>query len=160
MNEEARQLAARLRLAPLPGEGGLFAASWTGRTHGPDGRALASGILFMIAGDDFSALHRLQMDEAWHHQAGDPAELVLLGEAGGARRVVLGPDPLSGHAPQAFVRAGLWQGARLLPGPRGWALFGCVVTPAWEARGFELGATPSLLRDFPGDAGIIRSLTR
>ena len=61
---------------------------------------------------------------------------------------------------QAVVPAGTWQGARLCPGQRGWALFGCTVSPAWDEREFELGKRDALLREFPAGAAAIRALTR
>jgi predicted cupin superfamily sugar epimerase len=77
---------------------------------------------------------------------------------------ILGPDVERSHEAQTVVHAGSWQGARLLPGTRpgarGWALFGCVLAPAWDKREFELGDRESLLREFPGHAAIIRALTR
>jgi predicted cupin superfamily sugar epimerase len=161
MNAEAEQLISRLGLAPLPKEGGFFKATWTSPRTGPDGRACGSAILFLITEKGFSALHRLGTDEIWHFHAGDPAELTQIEPVtGSCRTCILGPDVRGDHAPQAVVRAGVWQGARLLPGGRGWALFGCTLSPAWEEREFELGRRESLMREFPAHAGIIRALTR
>ena len=165
MNAEARQLISRLGLAPLPKEGGYFAETWTSATKGADGRASGSAILFLITEDEFSALHRLGTDEIWHFHAGDPAELIQVEPVtGSCRTCVLGPDVRGAHAPQAVVKAGTWQGARLCPGApsgsRGWALFGCTLSPAWNAGEFELGSRELLLREYPGHAGIIRALTR
>lgn len=165
MNAEAGRLISRLGLVPLPREGGFYAPSWTSPRRGPDGRALASAILFLITPDDFSALHRLGMDEIWQFSAGDPAELVRIDPlAGACRACVLGADVAGGHLPQAVVPSGEWQGARILPGPaspaRGWSLFGCTVAPAWDEGDFELGAREALLREFPAHAAIIRALTR
>jgi predicted cupin superfamily sugar epimerase len=164
MNAEARQLISGLGLAPLPREGGFFASTWTSPATLPGGRPCASAILFLITKDDFSALHRLGTDEIWHFHAGDAAELALLDPVSGVgRTVVLGPDVAGRHAPQAVVPAGTWQGARLRAGAgatRGWALFGCTVSPGWDEREFELGLRPGLLRDFPVHAPIITALTR
>lgn len=164
MNGEASQLISGLGLAPLPREGGFFASTWTSPAKLDGGRPCASAILFLITQSDFSALHRLGMDEVWHFHAGDPAELTLLDPvAGVGRSVILGPDVAGGHAPQAVVPAGTWQGARLRPGAgatRGWALFGCTVSPAWDEREFELGPRAGLLRDFPAHAQVVTELTR
>jgi predicted cupin superfamily sugar epimerase len=164
MNGEASQLISDLGLAPLPQEGGFFASTWTSPTKLTGGRPCASAILFLITETDFSALHRLGMDEIWHFHAGDPGELALLDPVSGSGRlIVLGPDVPGGHASQAVVPAGTWQGARLrsaVAAPRGWALFGCTVSPAWDEGEFELGRRPDLLAAFPAHAAIVTALTR
>jgi predicted cupin superfamily sugar epimerase len=157
-------MISRLGLIPLPREGGFYKSTWTSSAKGSGGRALGSAILFLITKDDFSALHRLSMEEIWHFHAGDPAELTRLDpRTGSGRAIVLGPDVAGGHAPQAVVAAGEWQGARISPGlrrARGWALFGCTVSPAWDEREFELGSREALTRDFPKHSKVIRALTR
>jgi predicted cupin superfamily sugar epimerase len=165
VNAEAARLISGLKLVPLPGEGGFFARSWTSQARRPDGRAFASAILFLITGEDFSTLHRLAMEEIWLFCAGDPAELVRIDpRTGSCHACVLGPDVAGGHAPQAVVPPGDWQGARIAAGgstaARGWSLFSCVVSPAWDERECELGQRDVLLREFPAHAPIVRALTR
>jgi uncharacterized protein len=147
----------------MPREGGFFAVTWRSASKGPDGRPSGSAILFLITGSDFSAFHRLRTDEIWHYHAGDPAEVVRLDPRTRACSVsLLGPDVTGGHAPQAIVPAGEWQGARTLAGraAHGWTLFGCTLSPAWDEREFELGDREALFREFPEQIAIIRSLTR
>jgi len=149
----------------LPGEGGFFVPTWTSSQKGPGDRLLSSSILFLITEAEFSALHRLRMDEIWHFSAGDPAELVIMGQQGDQCRVlVMGSDLETGHVPQAIVQAGEWQGARILepgaPGAKGWTLFGCTVSPAWDEREFELGRREALLAEFPSHGERILALTR
>jgi len=164
MNDEAAHIISKLGLKPLPDEGGFYASTWMSAAKGSDGRATGSAILFLITPEDFSALHRLRMDEVWHYHAGDPGELVRLDPRDGTCRVaVLGPSVEADHVPQAVVPAGEWQGARILPGKastRGWTLFGCTLSPAWDAGEFDLGNREALAREFPSHAGIIRALTR
>jgi uncharacterized protein len=165
VNAEARQLISRLGMNPLPREGGYFAPVWTSAQRDPAGRPLGSAILFLITEEDFSALHRLKTDEIWHFHAGDPAELVRLDPSAASGRVtLLGPDVAGGHAPQVVVPAGEWQGARIsqpgAPGARGWTLFGCTLSPAWDEREFELGRREALVAEFPAHAGLVRALTR
>jgi len=165
MNDAAALLISKLRLEPLPGEGGFFAVTWTSAAKDPDGRPSGSAILFLITEADFSALHRLRTDEIWHYHAGDPAELVQLDPGPPDCRIaVLGPDVEGGHVPQAVVPAGAWQGARIRAGgpgtAHGWTLFGCTVSPAWDGKEFELGDRAALEKEFPAQAAIIRALTR
>jgi predicted cupin superfamily sugar epimerase len=164
MNVEAEQLISRLGLAALPREGGFFARTWTSSKNRADGRPCGSAIFFLMTKGDFSALHRLGMDEIWHFHAGDPSELTLLDPIEGSiRTMVMGPDVLGDHIAQLVVPAGVWQGARFRldsTGVRGWALFSCTVSPAWDEREFELGHREALLREFPAHSGIIRALTR
>ncbi|MBS0663015.1 MAG: cupin domain-containing protein [Verrucomicrobia bacterium] len=163
MNAEAAKIIRELRLAPLPGEGGHFRRVWESAAQVAPGRAASSAILLLLTADDCSALHRLQAEELWQFHAGDPVEHVMLDPRSGARTVtLLGPVPAAGRQPQVAVPSGCWQGARLQPGaaPRGWALVGCTVTPAWRDEEFELGERGRLLREFPAAAAWIGGLTR
>lgn len=165
MNTEAAHLISKLGLVPLPREGGFFAPIWTSPVRGPDGRPSGSAILFLLTMDHFSALHRLRGDELWHFHAGDPAELVLLDPSSGAgRTLVLGPDVANDHLASAVAPAGCWQGARIRTLPagvsRGWSLFGCTLSPAWDEGEFELGRREELSRAFPSHSALVRALTR
>lgn len=172
MAPHAHAIVERLRLEPLPLEGGFFRQTW----RDPAG----SAIYFLLTPENFSALHRLAQPELWHFYAGDPVEHVRLSGAG-AIRTRLGPNILAGEAPQLLVPAGAWQGARSAVGDRfgppsdnaqrdpaqaascrhcGWSLLGCTLAPPWDERGFELGERAVLLRQFPAAAEIIRALTR
>ena len=115
MNAGASQLISRLGLSPLSGEGRIFRRDVDPvPRRGPQGRSCGSAILFLITESEFSALHRLGTDEIWHYHAGDPAELVRLDPLTRACSVsLLGPDVEGSHLPQAIVRSGEWQGARI-----------------------------------------------
>jgi predicted cupin superfamily sugar epimerase len=157
MIEPVRRIVEKLRLEPLPKEGGFFRQTWRD--------AASSAIYFLLTKSEFSALHRLRTPEVWHFYAGDPVEHVQL-TAGGVVCTRLGPDVLAGQLPQLVVPAGVWQGARLPIGwvssqpPHGWALLGCTLAPGWDDGAFELGERAGLLREFPTQAALIQSLTR
>lgn len=160
MTSAARELIAALQLAPLPEEGGFFRATWRG--GGPGGAGPASAIYFLVTDADFSALHRLDRDEIWCHHAGDAAEHWQLDPRTGAATCLrLGPPAAPETLAQAVVPAGVWQGTRLCPGgSAGYALFTCIVVPAWEPGAFTLGGRAALAGIFPAAAEIIRALTR
>jgi hypothetical protein len=163
MNDHAARIVEQLGLAPLPGEGGFFRRTWTSAQTDSSGRGRASSILFLLTETDFSAFHRLGMEELWFFHAGDPVEHVTLdGADGGSPRVaLLGPDIASGHNPQVAIAAGVWQGARLQrTAIHGWALVSCVVVPAWDERECELGERSALARAFPRASEWIERLTR
>ena len=168
---EFAQLVARLKLQPLPREGGWYAPVWRSEVRlggaqlparfgaGAE-RAAASSILYLIAGNDISALHRLRSDEVWQFHAGDAIELLRLGpEAGSGLWTRLGPAVAAGDAPQVVVPHGVWQGARLAPGGK-WALVGCTMAPGWDEADFELGRRAELEAAWPRFAAEIAALAR
>lgn len=153
MRTDVRKIIATLGLSPLPEEGGFFRPTW--RT------ATASGILFLITPDHFSALHRLTRDEVWHFHTGDPVELAQLDPRTGTSQISrLGPGICDQHALQILVPAGVWQGARVLAGKCGYALLGCTVSPPWQEGIFELGRRAVLAQAFPNQRALITALTR
>lgn len=162
MNDEARQIIARLGLEPLPHEGGWFRRTWQSpETVAPD-RAAWAAIYFLVTPEGFSALHRLETDEIWHFHAGDTLEHVTLDPATGAVTVTpLGNRVLAGDSPQVVVARGVWQGARLAAGgAHGWALLTCTMAPQWVEREFSLGERDALTRRFPAAREQIAALTR
>lgn len=154
------EIVRLLELEPLPQEGGYFrriGASET-RIAGSDRREQAT-ILFLLGAGDFSALHRLDVDETWRHEAGDGVELWSLGSAGAAEVRRVGADSRRGEVREHRIPAGTWQGARLVAGG-GWALVTCVTEPEFEWDGFELGDRAALQAEWPRWAAEIAALTR
>lgn len=161
MTCEAGRIITKLGLERLPGEGGYFRRTWTGPTLEGSDRPAGTAISFLITPEEFSAWHRLQTDEIWHFQAGDPVKLMQLDESTGELRTVqLGPDILAGEEPQVVVPSGVWQGACLATIDRGWALLGCTLVPGWDEREFQLADPEELRRKFPGARAEIGELIR
>ena len=110
----AEEFVAAYRLERHP-EGGWFREMHRsprplGQIPGyPGARTAFSAIYFLLSRGDFSAFHRLRSEEAWIHLAGDPLELILLGEE--VRRLKVGPAAAGGE-PVAVVPAGELQAAR------------------------------------------------
>ena len=159
MNAGAQKMIARMGLEPLPVEGGFYRRTWLSPGLRSDGRPTGSHIWYLITETDFSALHRLDAPERWEFQAGDPVEHVSLDPRDGSARV-----QTLGHSVRRslVVPTGVWQGARLAacPHPRGWALLGCTMSPAWDEKGFEPGQCEALVAAFPTSERLIRALTR
>lgn len=132
--DEAREIIARLGLAPHP-EGGWYRETWRADAV-PGVRAAGTAILFLLEAGQRSHWHRVDADELWLWHAGNALALRLAETQGAAvEEVRLGGDVLRGAAPQARVPAGWWQAAEA---DAGWALVSCVVVPGFEFTGFEL----------------------
>lgn len=157
----AEDVIRLLALSPLPSEGGWFRRMAESELRVPGGeRRACSAIHFLVTPTGFSALHRVDAVETWCFHAGDPIELLVLeSDRGAGKLVTLGADLGAGHALQAMVPAGAWQGARLRASGR-WALVSCVVAPEYLDSGFELGDRMALAAAFPAFAAEIVALTR
>jgi len=123
-------------------------------------RSASTAIYFLLQRGDFSAFHRVRSDEVWHHYLGAPLELHLL-ETSGATRIVVGSDLEGGERPQAVVRAGVLQAARVAPTSDGdFTLVGCTVAPGFDFADFEMPPRAELVAQFPAERALIESLTR
>ena len=142
-------LAADLGLQPLPLEGGLFRRTFTGSG--------ATAILFMLIGNDFSALHRLCTDEIYFHHAGSALRMLLIDPAGAGHEVLVGGDVQAGELPQLHVPGSWWQGSST---DGDWSLVSTVVTPGFDWSDFALGDRSALLELCPQQADRIVELTR
>jgi predicted cupin superfamily sugar epimerase len=122
-------------------------------------RAASTAIYFLLAGNDFSALHRLRSDELWHFYDGGPLAIHVIDAEGQRSDILLGNDPERGDSPQAVVKAGCWFGTRLRTADS-FALVGCTVAPGFDFADFELGDRAELLRLYPQHGRLIEQLTR
>lgn len=139
---QGRTLAESLDLELLPLEGGLFRRTFTGGG--------ATAILFMLVGDDFSAMHRLHGDEIYFHHAGSPLRMLLIEPDGAHREVLIGDDARAGQHPQFHVPAHCWQGSSV---DGAWSLVSTVVMPGFDWHDFVLGERDELIELVSGHAG-------
>ena len=156
VDDTADDLAARLGLVPLPTEGGRFRRTWAGPPDA-NGRPVGTAILMLLstAPDDFSAMHRLPIDEIWHFYRGDPLELLLLHPDGRSEVRLLG----DGDLVQTVVPAGSWMGARVAA-DGAWSLFGTTMAPGFMPSDYEGGDAEELCRRYPEREELIRALCR
>ena len=138
-----------LGLVPLPEEGGMWREVWRDEQ--------STAIYFLLQPEDFSAMHRLDGPELWHHYAGAAVEMLLLGPDGSVERPVLGDDLGSGERPCVVVPACTWMGA-LTRGE--WSLVGTTMAPPYHHDGFELGDADELIEQYPSAAAEIAGLVR
>lgn len=160
----AQDVIAALQLQPHP-EGGFYAETFRGQAlpaplPGRGERSASTAIYFLLRPEDFSALHVVTSDEAWHYYCGDALELHCFDARGEHRAVRLGTELLRGERPQHVVRSGELQGARVASGPHGFVLCGCTVAPGFDFADFRMPARAELEASLPEHVELIRALTR
>ena len=143
------EVAGLLGLSPMPVEGGMWAQTWKD-DHG-------TGIYYLLQPGDFSAMHRLEGTELWHHYAGDPVRMLLLEPEGGVVHPVLGDGLAGGQRPCVVVQPGVWMGARTTGA---WSLVGTTMAPPYSKEGFELGRADELVARYPAAAAHISRYVR
>ena len=145
----ADQVISVLGLEPLPEEGGMWTRIWLD-DHG-------SAIYFLMRPGDFSAMHRLDAPEIWHHYLGAPASMLLLHPDGSVGQPIMGKELQDGERPCVTVPAGVWMGASTLGD---WSLVGATMAPPWHPDRFELGDCADLITRYPRASRRIEQLTR
>ena len=143
------EISAILGLEPLPLEGGMWAETWRDE-HG-------SAIYYLMQPGDFSAMHRLDRTELWHHYIGSPVDFLLLEPDGSIAMPVLGGDLAAGQRPFLAVPTSTWMGASTMGD---WSLVGTTMAPPYNPDGFKLGSAERLTAEFPVAATRIASLVR
>ena len=116
-----------------------------------------TGIYYLLQPGDFSAMHRLDGPELWHHYAGAPVDMLLLEPGGDVMRPVLGDDLVAGQRPCIVVRPGVWMGARTTGA---WSLVGTTMAPPYHKDGFEPGRSVDLVDRYPSAAADIARYVR
>jgi predicted cupin superfamily sugar epimerase len=157
----------KLQLEPHP-EGGYFRQTYRSEVaiarealppRFTGARAVSTAIYFLLAGENFSAFHRLRSDEMWHFYVGAPVTVHVIEPDGGYSALVLGDDPEAGQVLQAVVRAGCWFGSHVTDW-KSFAVVGCTVSPGFDFDDFQMGKRAELVREYPQHRGIIERLTR
>jgi predicted cupin superfamily sugar epimerase len=173
-------LIESLGLIPHP-EGGYYKESYKSKDStlslperfgcGRGAMPFLSSIYYLLAGDDFSAFHRIKSDELWYFHAGTGIRLWEIGADGRLFEHRLGP----GAEYFCAIGAGNWFSAEpLILGPAAaepiildpaaanapWALVGCAVSPGFDFCDFELAKREELAAAFPRHRELIERLTR
>lgn len=166
----AEEIIAALELQPHPIEGGFFRETYRSAGTIPmewlpseysshTSRSLGTAIYYLLTKTTFSEMHRLPTEEVFHLYLGGPVRMLQLFTGGATREVVIGTDFLAGQQPQVVVPAGVWQGSRLEPGVD-FALLGATMAPGFDYADYEQGRRSVLAGLYPGQAELIRLLTR
>ena len=145
----ASDIIELLGLEPLPDEGGHFTETWRDE-H-------SSAIYYVVRSGDFSAMHRQDGPELWHHYAGAAVEMLLLATDGSIATPTLGDDLGRGQRPCVAVPAGTWLGAATTGD---WSLVGTTMAPPFKQEDYELGDGAELIARYPTAAESIARLVR
>lgn len=122
-------------------------------------RNASTAIYFLLAGEDFSALHRLRSDEVWHFYAGHTLLVHSIDLEGNQHSIKLGQNPEACEQFQCVVPSGQWFGS-CLERPDTYALVGCTVAPGFDFADFEMAQRSSLIAQYPQHRDLIERLTR
>lgn len=163
----AHEWIDHLKMIPHP-EGGWFAESYTqaplflpklSSQHYSAERRLYSSIYYLLEEGDFSAFHRLETDEMWHHYQGGILLFYLISPEGIMTTRRLGNDPGGGAVFQFLVPHHHWFAVEPEAGS-GFALCGCTLSPGYNEADFLMGSKRTLTSLFPAHRLLIERLTR
>jgi predicted cupin superfamily sugar epimerase len=154
----AQAVVEALRLQPHP-EGGFYRETFRSpvRLATPRGeRSALTVIHYLLPAGAWSAFHRVEADEAWHHVSGDPLELHVLAPGGAHTVHRLDARLADGAVDHLVVPAGAWQAARPLGASH--CLVSCTVAPGFEFEDFTLARPGELAALRPELAALFEAL--
>jgi predicted cupin superfamily sugar epimerase len=119
---------------------------------------LWTSIYFLLRNGEVSNFHRLKSDEMWYYHSGSPLTIYMISPEGKLITEQLGLNIENGEQPQILVPKGYIFGSAM--NNEGYALVGCMVSPGFEFKDFELFERDYLLKEYPEYKEIILKLTR
>nr|WP_099470186.1 cupin domain-containing protein [Konateibacter massiliensis] len=126
--------------------------------EGQEVRKLWTSIYFLLRDGEVSNFHRLKSDEMWYYHAGSSLTIYMITPKGELITKELGLDVEKGETPQVLVPKDYIFGSAM--NKQGFALVGCMVSPGFDYRDFELFERDDLLKQYPQYEKEIRKLTR
>lgn len=120
-------------------------------------RKLYTSIYFLLTSKDISHFHRLKSDELWYYHAGSPLTIHIIDEKGEYKDIKLGLNLDNGEVPQALVPKNSIFGSSVMDEDT-FSLVGCMVSPGFEYKDFELFTQSELLLKYPQHKDIIRKM--
>ena len=164
--EQAKAIAKKLNLEPIPVEGGYYAATFRspdeiespGRLGGGP-RKVVSTIYFMLH-KDFNTMHRMRTNEIWCYHGGATLTLHELRDDGTLRSHKLG-DVLEAkeNQPQVVIEAKSWMAAEL-EDDNDYVLVTCCVAPGWEPTDYEFANRDTMCAKYPQHRDLFTRLIR
>jgi len=139
-------------------EGGYFKESFISKDEVNKDKKLWSSIYFLLRTGEVSNFHRLKSDELWYYHDGEALTIYMITPEGKLITRKLGKNIEKGETPQVLVEQGCIFGSAM--DNDGYALVGCMVSPAFEYSEFELFKRDYLLELYPNYKDTIIKLTR
>jgi len=164
--EQAKAIAKKLGLQPIPIEGGYYAAAFRSpdtieapKRLGGGARKVVSTIYFMLH-KDFNTMHRMRTNEIWCYHGGATLTLYELKEDGTLITHKLG-DVLEAeeNQPQVVIEAYSWMAAEL-PRADDYVLVTCCVAPGWEPTDYEFANRKDMCAKYPAHKDLFTRLIR
>lgn len=160
---EQQRLIEQHGLVPHP-EGGFYAEVHRAKRRVQPGlglpeRSAYTSIHYLLAGNDFSAWHRIQSDETWFFHSGCDLIIYSFAENGHLQAQRLGVE--SGCF-QLTIAARTWFAAQPA-NAESCSFLSCVVAPGFEFEDFELASRELLLKTYglsPENRAKIEAFTR
>ncbi|MBB6715512.1 cupin domain-containing protein [Clostridium gasigenes] len=121
-------------------------------------RILWTSIYFLLRDGELSNFHRLKSDEMWYYHSGSALTIYMISPDGILTTSQLGLDIEKGEVPQVLVPKNYIFGSAM--NNEGYALVGCMVSPGFDFKDFELFERSDLLNRYPTHKDVIIKLTR
>ena len=121
-------------------------------------RMLWTSIYFLLRDGEVSNFHRLKSDEMWYYHSGSPLTIYMISPEGELTSEQLGLNIEKGEKPQVLVPKNYIFGSAM--NNAGYALVGCMVSPGFEFKDFELFKRNFLLEKYPEYKETIIKLTK
>lgn len=165
--QNAQYYVSKLGMNPHP-EGGYYKRTFESEeritdkeltVNFDDQRKLYTSIYFLLTSNDVSHFHRLKSDELWYYHAGSPLTIHIIHENGEYEEIKLGLNLDKGEVPQARVRKNSIFGSSVVNEDEdAFSLVGCMVSPGFEFKDFELFTQDELMSKYPERKEIIKKL--
>ena len=164
-NLDSQYFVSKLGLEPHP-EGGYYKETFKSTemitdqeltVHFEGKRKLYTSIYFLLTSNNVSHFHRIKSDEVWYYHAGSPLTIHIIDEKGEYSELKLGLNIDKGEVPQALVpKHSIF--ASSVMGEDTFSLVGCMVSPGFDFKDFELFTQEDLLSKYPSCKDVIMKL--
>ncbi len=165
-SKQAKAIAKKLGLQPIPIEGGYYAATFRSpdqiespKRLGGGPRKVVSTIYFMLY-KDFNTMHRMRTNEIWCYHGGATLTLYELKDDGSLITHKLGNVlEAEENQSQVVIEAYSWMAAELAH-QDDYVLVTCCVAPGWEPTDYEFANRKEMCAKYPQYKDLFTRLIR